>query len=360
MGHSQRNGKNNNVYSPILMVALIAALTSINHWNGGVMARSTSTSTSTSVPWVHSKLESNNARGRNNFMKANNVPLCTTRTGSCGNNNKILHHLQPSALLNIRGGQRNYDYNDSDDDGNSYHGNDYNNDQNDNYGRNYNDNRSSREYYNEDYGDYREENYSNGRDYNDYGHGRSSSSRYGSSKSAGNSKKSLGNMMPDVIKTGNKKVGLILLGGGGIFTMVGMSLFFNKSLMRIGNLLFIAGIPMTIGPGRTAGYFLQPKKARATGCLMAGIFLVMVGWPIFGIALEIFGLLNLFGNMFPVAMVLLKQLPGVGNLFNSNNSGGSRKQKKSQYNDNYRDQDYYSRGDDDRYQDDRDGASRYY
>lgn len=278
--------------------------------------------------------------------------------------------------MNIRGGQRNYNYNDSDDDGNNnsyYGGGDYNNDQNSNYSRDYDDNNNNRysnddnrsssrggEYYNEDDGNYRgEDNYHNdGRDYDDYGRGRSSPSKYGNSKSGANTKTSLGNMMPDVIKTGNKKVGLIMLGSGGIFTMVGMSLFFNKSLMRIGNLLFIVGIPMTIGPGRTAGYFLQPKKARATGCLMAGIFLVMVGWPIFGIALEIFGLLNLFGNMFPVAMVLLKQLPIFGTLLNKNNnsSGGSRKQKKSsQYNDNYQDQDY-----DDRYQDDRDGASRYY
>uniref|UniRef100_A0A7S2VZL1 Vesicle transport protein n=1 Tax=Eucampia antarctica TaxID=49252 RepID=A0A7S2VZL1_9STRA len=166
-----------------------------------------------------------------------------------------------------------------------------------------------------------------------------------------------------MIRTRNKKVGVMLLGSGGVFTMVGMSLFFNKSLMRIGNLLFIAGIPMTIGPGRTAGYFLQPKKARATGCLMLGIFLVMVGWPVFGIALEIFGLLNLFGNLFPVLMVVLKQMPIVGNLLNSNkNSGGkkSRTPKNTQYDNNNQGQDHYSRGDDDRYHDDRGDASRYY
>ena len=107
--------------------------------------------------------------------------------------------------------------------------------------------------------------------------------------------------MPDVVKNGNRKIGIPLLGGGAALTLLGVSLFFNKALMRLGNLCFVAGVPMTIGPSRTAGYFLQPKKARATGCLFFGIFLVFVGHPVLGILLEGFGLLNLFGNMFPVA-----------------------------------------------------------
>ena len=160
--------------------------------------------------------------------------------------------------------------------------------------------------------------------------------------------------MPDIVKTGNKKIGMMLLGAGMVFTMLGVSLFFNKTLMRLGNLMFISGIPMTLGPGRTVGYFLQPKKARATGCLIAGIFLVMVGWPVFGIALEIFGLLNLFGNMFPVLMVLLKQLPVVGNLFNNDSKKPRSRSQPQRY-----DNDDYYRNDNDPNYDDGD-ASRYY
>jgi hypothetical protein len=104
--------------------------------------------------------------------------------------------------------------------------------------------------------------------------------------------------------------------------MLGISLFFNKALMRLGNLLFMAGVPMTIGPGRTAGYFLQPKKARATGCLALGIVLVFFGHPVIGIALEAFGLMNLFGNMFPFAMGILKQMPGRVRVLSADDDGG--------------------------------------
>lgn len=123
----------------------------------------------------------------------------------------------------------------------------------------------------------------------------------------------------------------------------------------MGNLLIITGVPMTIGPGRTAGFFLQPKKARATGFLVFGIFLVFIGWPIFGIALEIFGLLNLFGNMLPLAYTMLKQMPIVGVLF------PAKKKKKAPSRGREDDDRYYE---DDRYYGDedhgRDSGERYY
>ena len=146
--------------------------------------------------------------------------------------------------------------------------------------------------------------------------------------------------------------------------MLGISLFFNKTLMRLGNLLFIAGVPMTIGPGRTAGYFFQPKKARATGCLALGIILVFFGHPLFGIIFEVFGLLNLFGNMFPIALAILKQTPvigpvlkgigGNGNGNNNNNNNNGR--QKPRYEDRYDDDRYY---DDRQYYDDPGDADEY-
>jgi hypothetical protein len=146
--------------------------------------------------------------------------------------------------------------------------------------------------------------------------------------------------MPDIIKTGNRKIGIPLLGIGLALTVFGMSLFFNKTLMRLGNLFFVAGVPMTIGPGRTMGYFFQPKKARATGCLALGIILVFFGHPVLGIVLEMFGLLNLFGNMFPVALAVLKTMPVIGPLL-SGNGRQNNKNDRDRYDDRYDDRDSY-------------------
>lgn len=146
--------------------------------------------------------------------------------------------------------------------------------------------------------------------------------------------------MSKLIQNGNRKIGLPLLAAGAVFTLLGVSLFFNKSLLRLGNLLFMAGVPVTIGPGRTAGYFFQPKKSRATGCLAVGIFLVLVGWPVFGMALEIFGLLNLFGNMFPIVTAMLKQMPVIGPILKGNQGGSKRRRDVD---------DYYNDGDQEEY-----------
>jgi Got1/Sft2-like family len=148
----------------------------------------------------------------------------------------------------------------------------------------------------------------------------------------------IANALPKIIKQGDRKIGIALLASGLAITFLGISLFFNKTLLRLGNLLFIAGVPMTIGPTRTVGYFVRPEKMRATACLALGIFLVFVGQPVFGIILEVFGLLNLFANMFPIVIAIVQQMPVVGPLLTSANA---KNNKKSYRKSNGRGQDDY-------------------
>eukprot|EP01082_Thalassiosira_pseudonana_P004759 g4196.t1 g4196 contig15:541213-542237(-) len=243
-------------------------------------------------------------------------------------------NTQQNNVLEVRGGSSYDNYNDGYGDDNAPNNDgEYNNDYynqdgyvqpsgrdgyDDDYFRGSNSGGSG---YYDDEGRYRE-------DYDDRG-GRGSQRRKSSSPPK----------LPTVLTSSNRKLGIIFLSSGAAFTALGITLFFNKTLMRLGNLLFVCGIPLMLGPGRTVGYFLQPKKARATGCLGCGIFLVLVGHPVIGILLEVFGLLNLFGNMFPLVMMMAKNLPVVGGLFSGNNgSGGSRKERRrreSDYDDRY-------------------------
>jgi hypothetical protein len=139
-------------------------------------------------------------------------------------------------------------------------------------------------------------------------------------------------------------MGFTLLGIGTMITMLGISLFFNKTLMTMGNLCWIAGIPITLGPTRTMGYLLQPEKFRATACLAVGIFLVLlVRKPVLGIILECFGILNLFGNMFPVVLAIAKTMPIIGPILSGNGGNNNTNrygQRRSQRDDDY-DNDYH-------------------
>jgi hypothetical protein len=94
----------------------------------------------------------------------------------------------------------------------------------------------------------------------------------------------------------NRQLGIALSSAGLMFTILGFFLFWNKTLLRIGNVLLVASFPYLVGPGRFAGYFLQPKKARATASFALGFLLVLAGRPVWGIILEIFGFLNIFGT----------------------------------------------------------------
>jgi len=176
--------------------------------------------------------------------------------------------------------------------------------------------------------------YYDGDYYDDRGSSRGDRRRQGNAAAAASN---VLKSMPGIIRNGDRRIGLALLGSGTIVTMAGVALFFQKTLMRLGNLLVIAGIPMTIGPSRTVGYFVRPEKFRATACLAFGIFLVFVGWPIFGIAFEVFGLLNLFGNMFPMVMAIAKNMPVIGPLLsggargNNNRSNGRRRPADDDY-----------------------------
>lgn len=45
----------------------------------------------------------------------------------------------------------------------------------------------------------------------------------------------------------------------------------------------------------TARFFYRKGKIRGTCCFLGGIALVLCGWPVIGIAVELFGMINLFG-----------------------------------------------------------------
>ncbi|CAM9623860.1 unnamed protein product [Chrysoparadoxa australica] len=129
------------------------------------------------------------------------------------------------------------------------------------------------------------------------------------------------------ITTGNKKWGIIGIAASFVVTMMGVSLFFEKNLMRLGNIMFVGGVSLLIGPSRVVRYFSQASKLRGTIIFMLGFFLLFTGHPIPGLILEVFGFMNLFGNMLPMFAAMARNMPIVKDILPS--GGGSGKGKKS-------------------------------
>jgi len=93
-------------------------------------------------------------------------------------------------------------------------------------------------------------------------------------------------------------------------------LFFDRGLLAIGNLAFLAGITLIIGVRKTGRWLVQREKLRGTICFLGGMGLVLLGWAFVGLILEAFGFVNLFGNFFPVILAILTRLPVIGSILN--------------------------------------------
>ncbi|XP_065189956.1 vesicle transport protein GOT1B-like [Sycon ciliatum] len=113
-----------------------------------------------------------------------------------------------------------------------------------------------------------------------------------------------------------QKIGIGLSGFGIAFIFLGVLMMFDKGLLAMGNILFLAGLGFVIGLERTFRFFFQKHKLRGSGCFFGGILIVLLGWPIIGMCVEAYGFFILFSGFFPVVINFLRRIPGIGNLLN--------------------------------------------
>lgn len=124
-----------------------------------------------------------------------------------------------------------------------------------------------------------------------------------------------------------------------MFQLLGVLLFFDKGLLAMGNVcafcsidvmrlhscihnrvllqvLFLTGVVLIIGFAKTYRFFFQKRKAKGTACFLGGIGIVLYGWPVAGMCIECWGFLNLFGDFFPMALGVCRQMPVIGTILN--------------------------------------------
>jgi ABC-type Co2+ transport system permease subunit len=113
----------------------------------------------------------------------------------------------------------------------------------------------------------------------------------------------------------NTKIGSGLLFLGCIFLFLGCLFFFDSAMLALGDVLFLTGLVLTIGFSRTVRFFSRLERMRGIVAFFGGVFLVMVRWPIIGMILQLYGLVYLFGQFFPIAAQSMKDTPVIGEVF---------------------------------------------
>jgi len=114
----------------------------------------------------------------------------------------------------------------------------------------------------------------------------------------------------------SQKIGIGLVGFGAAFLVLGVILLFDKGLLAIGNILFLSGLAFLIGLNRSFRFFFQWHKLRASVCFFGGIFVVLLGWPLIGMIIEVYGFILLFSNFFPTVIHFLRRVPVIGTILN--------------------------------------------
>ncbi|KAI5614400.1 vesicle transport protein GOT1A [Silurus asotus] len=94
-----------------------------------------------------------------------------------------------------------------------------------------------------------------------------------------------------------QKIGVGLSGFGIFFLLFGVLLYFDSVLLAFGNILFLTGLAFITGLRRTAHFFFQRHKLRASSFFLGGVALVVFRWPRIGMLVETYGFVLLFNAL---------------------------------------------------------------
>ncbi|CAF1269282.1 unnamed protein product [Didymodactylos carnosus] len=125
--------------------------------------------------------------------------------------------------------------------------------------------------------------------------------------------------MLDIVKTmafwdlsDTQRAGAGLVGFAFFFILLGFTLFFDRALLALGNILLVVGLILLLTIDRAKTFFTQPDRYKASLCFFSGIILLLLRWPIVGVILEIVGFYKLFGGFIPLIINVMKSIPGFG------------------------------------------------
>ncbi|KAK3724113.1 Golgi Transport [Vermiconidia calcicola] len=97
-----------------------------------------------------------------------------------------------------------------------------------------------------------------------------------------------------------------------LFLLLGLILLFDRALLAAGNILFLIGITLLLGPSRTFLFFARRQKWRGSAAFWIGIALILVRWTFVGFMVEMVGIFYLFGEFFKTMAGFAYNIPVVG------------------------------------------------
>jgi hypothetical protein len=114
-----------------------------------------------------------------------------------------------------------------------------------------------------------------------------------------------------------QKIGITLSAISVLFYGLGVVLLFDQGLIAIASVLFTSSLFFILGFKRAIRFFFARRKLRASGLFFGGFALVLLRWPVTGTLVQGVGSLLLFLSFIPIVVTFLRQIPVVGQLFDT-------------------------------------------
>ncbi len=71
---------------------------------------------------------------------------------------------------------------------------------------------------------------------------------------------------------------------------------------------YVPGLACCLGLDKTFAFFAQRDRLKGTTAFLGGIVTVLLGWPIVGMIIELYGFVALFGGFLPLVISFLRQV----------------------------------------------------
>ena len=113
----------------------------------------------------------------------------------------------------------------------------------------------------------------------------------------------------------NKKIGIGLILIGLVFYFLGMLFMLDRGFLAIGNLAFIMGLVILVGPANTVGFFMRKNKMVGSACFFIGFVMIVIGWfgfTFFGFMMQLYGLFLLFRDFIKTIFKTMENMPVIG------------------------------------------------
>jgi len=110
----------------------------------------------------------------------------------------------------------------------------------------------------------------------------------------------------------SQKIGVAFCSGGGFFLIGGVLMFFDRAMLAMGNILFLIGLTIIIGPQKTLLFFARRQKLKGTAAFFGGLVLILMRWALVGFLVELYGIFILFGDFLGTIAGFARNIPVIG------------------------------------------------